>query len=110
MQPNNTYIGGAGYGLVSAWGQHTPKQNIFLHHKLKHELESLGYEPTESSCDSGSIPSLCWFVPDIILTDLVELARRYEQKAVIFSPQNGHGCRTLEVNGLPHEHVSISEV
>lgn len=98
-------LAGVSYGVLSAYADRTDSQNEFLHQKLQKELEGLGYSPVESIGEWEGVPEKCWVVPNINISEFVELARRYEQEAVIVCARGGRP-RILKVGGVPKPPVS----
>lgn len=81
---------GRRFGVLSAYGTGSKKENKIRHGQLLADLQSMGYrkfETLKGSWDGVSEKSL--FVPDMKFRDLVSLGRKYTQVSVIYKSPDG---------------------
>lgn len=93
-----------GYGVLSA-RLPSNRDNEPRHQKLCKELTRLGFNPIEKTSEWRGISGNCWLIHGIFVHELVILARKYGQHAIVFCPP---GCcpHILDVDGVPVAPVS----
>jgi hypothetical protein len=101
-------LAGASYGVLSAFAGRPDSQDETLHAKLRDELKAAGYSPVEARGEWEGVPELCWVVPGIALDELVAMALRFGQEAIVFCSTGGHP-RVFSVGGVPRPPPSIPE-
>ncbi len=74
------------YGILSAFlTESSNKKNCINHWILFDDLVNLGYSPIQSSGIWDFHMELCWTVPHINLEELLILAEKYGQEAVMYA-------------------------
>ena len=80
---------GKRFGVLSAYGPGSKKENKIRHGELVADLQRMGYkyEPIKGSWEGVSEKSV--FVPRMSFSDLTKLGRKFEQDSVIYKSPDG---------------------
>lgn len=70
-------------GVISAFTGPDYARNEEMHEKLRQDLIDLGYSPIEAMGGWNKSVEKCWIVPGIPVKDLLDMAKKYGQEAVL---------------------------
>lgn len=80
---------GRQFGILSAYGPGSKKQNQLRHGELFADLQRAGYRPVPLKGSWEGITEKSVLVPEMEFRDLVRLGKKYNQDAVIYKDPTG---------------------
>lgn len=94
MAKSAAAVSGVPCGVVSAFSEwRSGEENQASHGELLDILLRNGYSPVEARGEWEGVPELCWVVPGITESELLELARDFQQESVVYV--DGDGARVV---------------